>query len=164
MIKKVKYTMLISVLCTGLLSGCTLFPLRENAKVSEEIQADADTPDASVTPEEEVVTPEPSVTYRPEDVIAPVKIPETEKPKTGVSETGVPETGTSESKIPQDGVMYCVSPVNIRDAAGTDSNVIGELTAGEKVTVYGKSGGWVEIQYQGQRAYVYEEYLSDTLN
>lgn len=144
MMRRAKYTMLITLMCTGLLSGCTLFPLKEETDVSKEIQGE-EIQGEEITPETDLTAPEPTsqpaVAYRPEDVIAPVKIPDTE-----------------------DGVMYCISPVNVRDAAGTDSTVIGELRTGEKVTVYSKAGGWIEISYNGQKAYVYEEYLSDSLN
>ena len=37
------------------------------------------------------------------------------------------------------------APVNIRTGAGTNYSVVGELNAGEGVTIYGTSGSWVRI-------------------
>lgn len=155
MIKKIKNTILIVILCSCFLSGCSLFPLQEGQDTGDS-QTDV------VTSETAVITPEPSETaaptetiaptettepelnYRSEDVIAPVKIPETE--------------------AEEDDVMYCISPVNIRAAASPNASILGELMAGEKVTVYGTTDGWVEVRYQGQTAYIYGEYLSYSQN
>jgi len=58
-------------------------------------------------------------------------------------------------------IMICISPVNVRDAASSNSNVIGELAKGDEVTVLSKDGGWFEIEFKGRSAYVYERYLDE---
>lgn len=58
-------------------------------------------------------------------------------------------------------IMVCTSPVNVRDAASSNSNVIGELEKGDEVTVLSNDGGWMEIEFKGRSAYVYEKYLEE---
>ena len=58
-------------------------------------------------------------------------------------------------------MITCTSPVNVRDAASSQSRVIGELAKGDQVEKLGEDGGWVKIRYQGQEAWVYEEYMSE---
>ena len=67
-------------------------------------------------------------------------------------------TPTQEAKE----TVYCTSPVNVRDAASTGSNVIGMLSTGDAVERLGQEGGWVKILYEGQEAYVYQDYVSST--
>ena len=67
-------------------------------------------------------------------------------------------TPTQEAKE----TVYCTSPVNVRDAASTGSNVIGMLSTGDAVERLGRKGGWVKILYEGQEAYVYQDYVSST--
>ncbi|MGI6010072.1 MAG: SH3 domain-containing protein [Ruminococcus sp.] len=64
-------------------------------------------------------------------------------------------------EVPEGVAMYCSSSVNVRTLPGMDGQVIGSLETGEKVTVTGKEGGWYEITYNGEKAYVYEDYLTD---
>ncbi|MCD7904900.1 MAG: SH3 domain-containing protein [Clostridiales bacterium] len=51
--------------------------------------------------------------------------------------------------------------VNVRSGPSTGNEVIGQLDAGECVTVKGKSpdGYWYRIEYNGQQAYVSADYL-----
>lgn len=145
---------LVSVVYIVLLSGCSLFPLREEASVPSDTQlqdtSEESTESEAIMPESiepDLNTPEPEESSVPKDVIKPMEIPQENK-----------------NKNKYDNVMYCISPVNVRDAASVNSTVIGELSAGEEVTAYNKTEGWIEIDYKGQRAYVYEEYLSGSLN
>lgn len=64
-------------------------------------------------------------------------------------------------EMPEGSIMYCSSGVNVRTMPSTQGSVIGELSAGQEVTVTGKEGGWYEIVFEGERAYVYENYLTD---
>jgi len=59
-------------------------------------------------------------------------------------------------------VKYCISAVNIRDAASSNSRVVGMLRTGDKVSVISIDGEWVEIVYEGQRGFVYERFLGTT--
>ncbi|MDO4519958.1 MAG: SH3 domain-containing protein [Eubacteriales bacterium] len=49
---------------------------------------------------------------------------------------------------------------NVREAASTDSDVIGGLSEGDEVEVLGQEGDWVKISYDGQEAYVFGELLN----
>ena len=71
-------------------------------------------------------------------------------------------TPSGTEKKEEDGHMItCTSPVNVRDAASSQSRVIGELAKGDQVEKLGEDGGWVKIRYQGQEAWVYEDYMSE---
>jgi len=112
---------IIGISCITLLTGCTLFPLRDEGTDPVEVEEE----------------PDSEVIKGSQGVIKPSEV-ETDK-----------------------NVMICVSPVNVRDAASSNSNIIGELEKGDEVTVLSKDGGWYEIEYKGKSAYVYERYLSE---
>lgn len=46
------------------------------------------------------------------------------------------------------------SGCNVRAEASSDSEIIGELKTGEQVVKQGADGDWIQIEYQGQTAYV----------
>ena len=76
--------------------------------------------------------------------------------------TTLTPTPTGIEKKEKSGHMItCTSPVNVRDAASSQSRVIGELAKGDQVEKLGEDGGWVKIRYQGQEAWVYEDYMSE---
>lgn len=56
--------------------------------------------------------------------------------------------------------MYTTATLNIRNAATTDSDILGKLSAGEKVEVLRVNGDWATIIYSGGTAYVAASYLS----
>ena len=67
----------------------------------------------------------------------------------------------TEKKEESGHMITCTSPVNVRDAASSQSHVIGELAKGDRVEKIGEDGGWIKIRYQGQEAWVYEDYMSE---
>ena len=75
--------------------------------------------------------------------------------------TPTPTPSRIEKKEKSGHMITCTSPVNVRDAASSQSRVIGELAKGDQVEKLGEDGGWVKIRYQGQEAWVYEEYMSE---
>lgn len=75
--------------------------------------------------------------------------------------TPTPTPSGTEKKEKSGHMITCTSPVNVRDAASSQSRVIGELAKGDQVEKLGEDGGWVKIRYQGQEAWVYEEYMSE---
>ena len=87
----------------------------------------------------------------------------TPEPSHTPTPTPTPTRTPSETeKKEEDGHMItCTSPVNVRDAASSQSRVIGELAKGDQVEKLGEDGGWVKIRYQGQEAWVYEDYMSE---
>ncbi|RHO04630.1 SH3 domain-containing protein [Blautia sp. AM22-22LB] len=75
--------------------------------------------------------------------------------------TPTPTPTGIEKKEKSGHMITCTSPVNVRDAASSQSRVIGELAKGDQVEKLGEDGGWVKIRYQGQEAWVYEDYMSE---
>lgn len=88
---------------------------------------------------------------------------ETSEPSHTTTPTPTPTPTPSgiEKKEKSGHMITCTSPVNVRDAASSQSRVIGELAKGDQVEKLGEDGGWVKIRYQGQEAWVYEEYMSE---
>lgn len=74
---------------------------------------------------------------------------------------------TGESDIPQQtpvaekAVMFNLNTynINIRDAPGTESNIIGKIKPKEKVVVIGSRDKWTKIEYKGKEAYVFSNLL-----
>lgn len=59
------------------------------------------------------------------------------------------------------GTMYATTGVYVRNAAGTDGSVLGSLADGDSVKVTGYTdNGWIRVQYKGNTAFVYADYLS----
>lgn len=85
----------------------------------------------------------------------------TPEPSHTPTPTPTPTPSGTEKKEERGHMITCTSPVNVRDAASSQSRVIGELAKGDQVEKLGEDGGWVKIRYQGQEAWVYEEYMSE---
>ena len=85
----------------------------------------------------------------------------TSDPSHTTTPTPTPTPSGIEKKEKSGHMITCTSPVNVRDAASSQSRVIGELAKGDQVEKLGEDGGWVKIRYQGQEAWVYEEYMSE---
>ena len=85
----------------------------------------------------------------------------TPEPSHTTTPTPTPTPSGIEKKEKSGHMLTCTSPVNVRDAASSQSRVIGELAKGDQVEKLGEDGGWVKIRYQGQEAWVYEEYMSE---
>lgn len=59
------------------------------------------------------------------------------------------------------GDMYAIQQVNVRSAYSTDSGILGVLSADEAVSVTGYTdNNWIQVNYGGQTAYVYADYLT----
>ena len=85
----------------------------------------------------------------------------TPEPSHTTTPTPTPTPSGIEKKEKSGHMITSTSPVNVRDAASSQSRVIGELAKGDQVEKLGEDGGWVKIRYQGQEAWVYEEYMSE---
>lgn len=85
----------------------------------------------------------------------------TPEPSHTTTPTPTPTPSGIEKKEKSGHMITCTSPVNVRDAASSQSRVIGELAKGDQVEKLGEDGGRVKIRYQGQEAWVYEEYMSE---
>ena len=85
----------------------------------------------------------------------------TSEPSHTTTPTPTPTPSGIEKKEKSGHMITCTSPVNVRDAASSQSRVIGELAKGDQVEKLGEDGGWVKIRYQGQEAWEYEDYMSE---
>ncbi|MDO5344406.1 MAG: SH3 domain-containing protein [Lachnospiraceae bacterium] len=55
--------------------------------------------------------------------------------------------------------LYANDTVNIRIAPGTDADILGSLSIGEKVTVVGETSGWFKVNVNGNIGYVRKDFL-----
>ena len=112
------------------LSGCVLFPLREDATPA--VISDVDESDEDGQGSGNLVKP-------------------------AAIEDGEAGSGANANTV------YCISSVNVRDAASSDSNIIGSLRTGDVVSKIGESDdGWIEIRYEGQSGFVYRQFIGNT--
>lgn len=56
-------------------------------------------------------------------------------------------------------IVNCKTDVNVREKASSKSKLLGKAKKGEIFTVRGRSGNWIEIEYNGKTGYVYKTYL-----
>ena len=58
--------------------------------------------------------------------------------------------------------MYAIQTVNVRNLPSTDGEKVGNLSTNQEVTVIGQCNetGWYRIEYNGETAYVSNNYLS----
>lgn len=78
----------------------------------------------------------------------------------------VPEADTVETEIDTRtaGNLYATETVNVREQPSTDSSILGKVSAGTEITVFGTtSDGWSKVDYNGSEGYVKSEYLSDSV-
>lgn len=70
------------------------------------------------------------------------------------------DASTSVSTTAEDGTMLTVTEgCNVRAEASTDSEIIGGLAAGDEVEKKGTNGDWIQIEYEGETAYVHSSLL-----
>lgn len=134
--KKYVWLLFIVLLFVINFSGCTAGDvIRDILSVSRADTGGTDGPKVTITkPTKE---PEPSETPAP---------------------TATPEPTPTED--PKEWV-YCISPVNVRAGAGNQEQILGFLTAGQKVEKLGQERSWIRIKFEGQDGWVYEKYMSD---
>ncbi len=58
-----------------------------------------------------------------------------------------------------DATLYVSDIVNVRQAPGTDANIIGSLNKGDKVTVVGETNGWFKVNISGNIGYIRKDFL-----
>lgn len=79
-------------------------------------------------PENQTTTPAPTPTQPPAEEVS----------------------GSSQYK----GVVQAPTPLNVRSSASGSSTSLGTLANGTIIDVYGNSGNWLEVRYNGRKAYV----------
>ena len=113
---------------------------------TEEPEATAEPETETETPAE-TETPEPTVEPTTEPTVEPTELPAPTYTYTDMTAT-----------------MYAKQTVNVRNLPSTDGNRLGGLSTNQEVAVSGQCNetGWYRIEYDGQTAYVSNNYLSDT--
>ena len=74
-------------------------------------------------------------------------------------------SGSSETVTPvadKKAYIDCNTQVNVRKKATTSSTKLGTLKRGAEVIVTGYTSKWTRIKYNGDEAWVYSDYVSDT--
>lgn len=62
----------------------------------------------------------------------------------------------------QQSTMYASDIVNVRSGPGTDSDIVGSVITGGKVTVTGETAGWYQVSVNGVAGYIRKDFLSST--
>ena len=151
-----KKRIMIWVSCLALiLSGCGLFPLRSGEQPLVRGGSSTQNEVGEVNPNQNVgeglEPPVEATEDVDEDLALPVEA-QTVKPA---------EIDESEEVIKD--LVYCISPVNIREEPNNTSRVIGSLRTGDAMTMIRQDAGWVEITFEGMHGYVYMDYISEAL-
>ncbi|MCD8011182.1 MAG: SH3 domain-containing protein [Lachnospiraceae bacterium] len=116
------------------------------------------------------VTPGPSTTRSSAAAISATTAEETLAEQAGAQDSGEDiteeesssEESTEETLTAEEDLVYAISGVNVRDAASSNSNIVGTLSEGESVVKLGEEGSWTKVEYNGAECYVYSEYLTET--
>ncbi|MCD8077930.1 MAG: SH3 domain-containing protein [Lachnospiraceae bacterium] len=117
------------------------------------------------------VTPGPSTTRSSAAAISATTAEETQAEPTNAQASGEGITEeesslavetTEEAAENRENLVYAISGVNVRDAASSNSNIMGTLSEGDAVVKLGEEGSWTKIEYNGAECYVYSEYLTET--
>lgn len=70
-------------------------------------------------------------------------------------------SNTNASSVPEGGTMRANEDCNVRAEASSESDLIGGLYEGDEVTVLGREGDWIIVDYDGQTGYVRGDLLSE---
>ena len=121
----------------------------EEPQATEEPESIAE-PTPEPTPEP-VPTPEPTLEPTPEPVPTPVPTLE-------------PTPEPTYTYTDMSATMYAKQSVNVRTLPNTDGEMVGSLSTNQEIVITGQCNetGWYRFEYNGQTAYVSNNYLSDT--
>lgn len=164
---------LVTVMLMSTLSGCSGCKDKDKDEVvTSEIVSEETTEELTEDVSEEVsetVSEETSAETSEEvseEVLEETTEEVSEETSAETSETPseeVPEETTPAYTVePMSAKMYAQRSVNVRKGPGTEYDRVGSLTTNQEVTVTGKaSTGWYEISYNGDVAYVSNNYLGN---
>ena len=137
---------LVTVMLVSTLSGCSGCKDKTEENVTSEIVSEETTEELTEDVSEEVS--------------------ETVSEETSVETSETPSEEVSEEPAytvePMSATRYAQRSVNVRKGPGTEYDRVGSLTTNQEVAVTGKaSTGWYEISYNGEVAYVSNNYLGN---
>ncbi len=162
----------------SLVMALTAFAGCANSANGEVYQPDSvvtDAPEVTDSPETEG-TPEVTTTEATAEAVttteettteATTTVATTTTPETTTVATTTTEATTTEASIKVEDYdkviyMYAKSSVNVRTEPDADSERVGHLDEGEKVTVIGRAeNGWYKIEFDGGKYFVSGNYLTD---
>lgn len=130
--------------------------------------------------EEATAAPEETVEQAPEVTEAPIEEVATETEATEITPVPTIEPETAEKPVPtaepeptaesvpeysytdMSATMYAIQTVNVRNLPSADGEKVGSLSTNQEVTVTGQCNetGWYRIEYNGETAYVSNNYLN----
>ncbi|MBQ7832508.1 MAG: SH3 domain-containing protein, partial [Lachnospiraceae bacterium] len=161
---------LVTVMLVSTLSGCSGCKDKTEENVTSEIVSEETTEELTEDVSEEVseTVSEETSAETSEEVSEEVSEETTEEvsEETSVETSETPSEEVSEEPAytvePMSATMYAQRSVNVRKGPGTEYDRVGSLTTNQEVAVTGKaSTGWYEISYNGEVAYVSNNYLGN---
>ena len=161
---------LVTVMLMSTLSGCSGCKDKTEENVTSEIVSEETTEELTEDVSEEVseTVSEETSAETSEEVSEEVLEETTEEvsEETSVETSETPSEEVSEEPAytvePMTATMYAQRSVNVRKGPGTEYDRVGSLTTNQEVAVTGKaSTGWYEISYNGEVAYVSNNYLGN---
>ncbi len=162
---------LVTVMLMSTLSGCSGCKDKDKDEVvTSEIVSEETTEEISeevseaVSEETSVETSEAVSEEVSEEVKEEVNEEVSEETSSETSETPSEEVSEEPAYTvePMSATMYAQRSVNVRKGPGTEYDRVGSLTTNQEVAVTGKaSTGWYEISYNGEVAYVSNNYLGN---
>ena len=125
-----------------------------------EVNPDETTPSTDVSQTTESEAPETEEDKTTEEVTTP-EVPETPETNTEENEPQEPEVPETPATSQTLEAICNIDGVNVREEPKTGTTIIGNLIAGDKVTVLNRnySDEWVQVSFEGKTGYVYHEYL-----
>lgn len=158
---------LVTVMLMSTLSGCSGCKDKDKDEVVTGEIVSEETTEEIGEEVSEAVSEETSVETS-EEVSEEVLEETTEEvsEETSVETSETPSEEVSEEPAytvePMSATMYAQRSVNVRKGPGTEYDRVGSLTTNQEVAVTGKaSTGWYEISYNGEVAYVSNNYLGN---
>jgi Glycosyl hydrolase family 46/Bacterial SH3 domain len=76
-----------------------------------------------------------------------------------MADMGEPEATPQPQAATTETMTVSVTKLNVRQGPGVATAKLGLLSEGDKVTVTGKNGEWLQIQYKGQTAFIHSGYV-----
>ena len=133
--------------CALVFGGCTPSGNLASKEKEQAAAALTETPAPTNTP-----TPEPTatITPTPTPALLPSVTPAPATPIPALSPTPIPA---------EQNIYYTTNALNVRAGASADSDLLGQLDEGTKITVLEVVDNWARFEYEGQSAYVSMSYL-----
>jgi len=161
--KKKLLIFLLGAVLTSVCVGCGAEnATNEQTKSASEAVIEESTPEQTI---EQAETPKETVEQALETMQEPeptVEPKPTEEPTPEPTTEPVPEPQVIYTYTDITATMYAAQTVNVRNLPSTDGEKIGSLSTNQEITVLGQCNetNWYMFDYEGQTAFVSNDYLS----